>query len=265
LCGCLALVLRHAFAPDTHVEAKRPAIDRPPPVDPLPAVDPPLAVAPFDAAQARVHQERWAQRLQIPIDHVNAIGQKLVLVPPGEFLMGGDGGAKRSQPVHVVRITQPFYCGAHEITVAEFRAFADATGFKTHAETDPLGGKFWNFQKRSPDQRPDINWRTPGFAQSEQHPACCLAWGDADAFCRSLTQKESKPYRLPTEAEWEYACRAGTRTPYHYGSKAAPDLMNASTLHTVPVGSFPSNAFGLRDMHGNVYEWCLDSMRTYES
>ena len=264
LCGCLALVLRQALTPDIATEAKQLAIDPPRAVDPPPAVDPPLAIAPFDAAQARVHQERWAQRLQIPIDHVNKLGQKLVLVPPGEFIMGGDDGTKRARPTHVVRITQPFYCGAYAVTVAEFRAFAEAAGFRTHAETDPLGGKVWNSQKRRVEQRPDVNWRSPGYAQADQHPACCITWGDADAFCRWLTQKEGKTYRLPTEAEWEYACRAGTTTPYHYGPEASPERMNVNLRGTMPVGSFLPNAFGLCDMHGNVYQWCLDGMRVYQ-
>jgi formylglycine-generating enzyme required for sulfatase activity/tRNA A-37 threonylcarbamoyl transferase component Bud32 len=246
VCISLALALRHASTP-------------------APATDPPLAVAPHDAAQARLHQERWAQRLKTPLELVNTLDQKLVLVPPGEFIMGGDdGAARRAQPLHPVRITQPFYCGTHEVTVAEFRAFAEATGFQTHAEKDPLGGKIWRSDKRSTEQRPDINWRTPGFPQSDRHPACCITWDDAEAFCRWLTQKEGRPYRLPTEAEWEYACRAGTTTPYHYGPAAVPERMSANVRSTLPVGSFPANAFGLCDMHGNVYEWCLDGQRVYE-
>jgi formylglycine-generating enzyme required for sulfatase activity len=218
---------------------------------------PPLAIAPFDAASARKHQTAWTQHLKAPVEHVNTIGMSLRLVPPGEFQVEGEGA-------HAVRISRPFFLGAHEVTVGQFRAFVDATGYKTHAETNPLGGIVWNPSLRRTVQDPHITWRSPGFSQTEQHPVCCVTWKDADAFCRWLAGHEGKPYRLPTEAEWEYSCRAGTTTPFHYGGSPDPRMMNVSLRGTTPVGTFPPNAFGLHDMHGNVYEYCLDAKRTYE-
>jgi formylglycine-generating enzyme required for sulfatase activity len=217
-----------------------------------------LAVAPFDTDEAHRYQEVWSRRLQTPVEHVNSIGMKLRLLPPGDFANAGEFA-------HVVRISEPFYMGATEVTVAEYRAFVEATHYKTHAERDPLGGKVWNASQRRVDQRPDINWRNSTFAQTDSHPVCCMTWPDAVAFCEWLSQREGKRYRLPTEAEWDYACRAGTTTPYSYG--AAPDVsqMNVGMRGTMPVGSFPPNAFGLADMHGNVYEWCLDALRSYEA
>jgi formylglycine-generating enzyme required for sulfatase activity len=221
-------------------------------------VAPPLASVPFDAAQALPHQQAWAQYLKVPAQKVNTMGMKLCLLPAGEFISGG-------APAHHIRITEPFYIGAYEVTVAEFFAFVEATHYKTQAERDPLGGKIWNPEKRRVDQRPDIHWRTPGIVQTERHPVCCVTWHDAVAFCRWLSQQEKKTYRLPTEAEWEYACRAGTTTPYYYGATADLARMNVRVRCTTPVGSYAPNAFGLFDMHGNVYEWCLDAPGSAEA
>jgi formylglycine-generating enzyme required for sulfatase activity len=219
---------------------------------------PPLAVGPFDAAQARQHQAAWAKHLQLPLEQVNKVGMTLRLVPPGEFVTD-------APEAHTVRLSKPFFVGAHEVTFAQFRLFVEETGYKTDAETDPLGGQVWSPQLRKKVQRPDINWRSPGFPQTDQHPVCCVTWNDATAFCRWLSTHEGKSYRLPTEAEWEFACRAGTTTAFHYGAAGDPKKMNVGVVSTTPVGSFAPNAFGLWDMHGNVYEWCLDGKRKYET
>jgi serine/threonine protein kinase len=253
--GCVAIVvggeygLRAVFAPTA------------PPSAPTPERSlkkPPTASAPFNSMQARQHQDAWAEYLRVPVDYKNTIDMTLRLLPPGDFAVEG-------QDAHLVRLTKPFYLGTHEVTVAQFRAFVDATDYKTFAETDPKGGIIWNPQLRRTDQRPDINWRTPGFPQTEDHPVCCLTWRDATAFCIWLSERESKRYRLPTEAEWEYACRAGTTTPYSYGPVPDNDRMNVNLRGTMPVGSYSPNAFGMWDMHGNVYEWCVDGKRTYAS
>jgi len=130
---------------------------------------------------------------------------------------------------------------------------------------------------------PACDWRDPGFPQTESHPVACINWHDAQAFCRWLSEKEGVVYRLPTEAEWEYACRAGTRTHYYNGNdpEKLPEIANVADesamgklkyyapwripikaddgyAFTAPVGRFRANSFGLHDMHGNVWEWCGD-------
>lgn len=221
------------------------------------AIEPPLAGAPLKAAEVQDIQCRWADHLQLKVEHANSIGMKLRLLPPGEY-------GVLSDPKHIVHISNPFYIGEHEVTVAQFREFADASNYKTHAERDPLGGKAWNPVLRRVDQHANTYWRNPTFPQKDDHPVCCVTWQDAVAFCKWLSEKESKHYRLPTEAEWEYACRAGTNTTYHYGLVLDVSKMNVGMRGTVSVGSFPPNAFGLYDMHGNVYEWCIDAPRTHE-
>src|SRR5581483_3890845 len=117
----------------------------------------------------------------------------------------------------------------------------------------------------------DCTWRTPGFPQDDDHPVVCVSWNDAAAFCAWLTRAAGRVYRLPTEAEWEYACRAGTTTPFHFGESLGPAEANIDGAQpyggappgpsrggTTRVGSYPANGFGLHDMHGNVYEWCGD-------
>ena len=106
-------------------------------------------------------------------------------------------------------------------------------------------------------------WKSPGFQQTDDHPVVVVSWTDASEFCRWLAKKENKEYRLPTEAEWEYACRAGTKTAYSGGD--TPEGLAAIGINvkdgqrfTSPVGGFQKNGFGLYNMHGNVWEWCQD-------
>ena len=169
----------------------------------------------------------------------NSIGMKLVLIPAGEFMMGGQESAeelvkafaaynrkpeffKDEYPRHRVRITKPFYLGKYEVTVGDFRRFVDDSGYKTQAETDGEGGWGYNPQTgQCEGRKPQFNWRNPGFPQTDNHPVLNVTWNDAVAFCQWLSRKEGKTYRLPTEAEWEYACRAETTTRYHNGDDPA--------------------------------------------
>jgi formylglycine-generating enzyme required for sulfatase activity len=222
----------------------------------------------------------------------NSIGMRLTLIPAGEFLMGAPDDDKealpRERPQHRVRITQPFYLGVTEVTRGQFRRFVDETGYRTEAEKDGKGG--WGSSEearkraggRQPkfEQSPRYTWQDPSFEQTDEHPVVNVSWNDAVAFAAWLSRKEGKTYRLPTEAEWEYACRAGTTTRYYCGddpeglpavgniadgtAKAKyPDWPGTTAardgyLDTAPVGKFQPNRFGLYDMHGNVFEWCSD-------
>ena len=210
----------------------------------------------------------------------NSIGMKLKLIPAGEFLMGSpedEEGRGDNELQHRVRITRPFYLGTTEVTVGQFRKFVTATAYRTTAEKEGSARGFaadnWGIVDR-------LNWRDPGFEQSDKHPVICISWLDATAFCDWLSKKDAATYRLPTEAEWEYACRAETETVFYWGdhpndgegylngadlsgSLDGTSLSVSFSFHdghvtTSPVGLFWANPWGLRDMHGNVYEWCQD-------
>ncbi len=225
----------------------------------------------------------------------NSIGMKLVLIPAGEFMMGSSAEEIKAWndwfkqqdvktdiddegPQHRVRITRPFYLGTYHVTRGQFRQFAGDSGYHTDAEKDGKGAVGYNGEKF--EQKPEYTWRNTGFEQTDEHPVVNVSWNDAVAFCEWLSRKEGKTYRLPTEAEWEYACRAGTTTRYWCGDdqeklaevanvadatlKAkipnAKFTISASDGYafTSPVGSFRPNPFGLYDMHGNAWEWCAD-------
>jgi formylglycine-generating enzyme len=181
-------------------------------------------------------------------------------------------------PQHRVRITKPFYLGAHEVTVGQFRQFVNDSGYKTDADKDGKGG--YGFDGKAWERKPEYTWRNAGFPQTDEHPVVNVSWNDADAFCRWLSKKEGQTYRLPTEAEWEYACRAGTQTRYCNGDDPeglaeAGNVADAAAkskfsdwtwaisandgyVFTAPVGQFQPNAWGMYDMHGNACEWCAD-------
>ena len=238
----------------------------------------------------------------------NSLGMKFVLVPAGEFMMGSDespealaqaypqyGRERFAQlgdeaPVHKVRITRPFYLGQYEVTVGQFKRFLAASGYTPEAEADGTGGYGYNpaydpakseWGDAFDGRNPKYSWRNPGFPQGDDHPVVNVTWNDAMAMSQWLSEKEGKKYRLPTEAEWEYACRAGTRTRYHGGNDPQSLLQSANTFDadaqknwpqwqayalaghdgfefTAPVGSFAPNALGLYDMHGNAWEWVAD-------
>jgi formylglycine-generating enzyme required for sulfatase activity len=194
-----------------------------------------------------------------------------------EFGIGYDTNDER--PVHRVRITRPFYLGAHEVNRGQFARFVAATGHKTDAETEKEGGWGWNEAERKFKQKPEFTWRNWGAPQTDSHPVVNVSWNDAMAFCAWLTGEEDRSYRLPSEAEWEYACRAGTTTRNYNGDdserlveianvsdRVAKDLFtdwistNADDgfAFTSPVGQFQANRFGIYDMIGNAWEWCAD-------
>jgi len=171
---------------------------------------------------------------------LGGVAMDLVRVPSGEFQMGSPPGEAEGQacekPVHKVRITRPFYMGRCEVTNAQYRAF-----------------------------RPGHH---SGHLDGDDQPVLFVSWYDADAFCRFVSSKIARTVRLPTEAEWEYACRAGTTTRFHTGDRSrmkdSVDLYKAGWSGgnargvSKPVGRKAPNAFGLYDMHGNAWEWCDD-------
>jgi formylglycine-generating enzyme required for sulfatase activity len=221
-------------------------------------------VAPFGAAEARAARKAWASYLGVKETEKNSLGMDLLLIPPGEFMMGSPDGEKeryQDEVQHKVKLTTAYYLGTTEVTVGQFRDFVEAAKYKTEAETDGKGG----------------NWRgLPAFPERNDQPVVIVTWNDAVKFCEWLSQKESVVYRLPTEAEWEYACRAGTTTPFSFGETISTDQVNYNGRYIygdgkdgeyrgerTAVGSFAANVFGLHDMHGNVWEWCQDLYGKY--
>lgn len=194
-----------------------------------------------------------------PQSVTNKIGMKLNLIPAGEFFMGAPNWDKAAsaneRPAHLVRITRPFYCGAYKVTRQQFRKFVTDTNYKTTAETE---GGLSNLLGKGK------NWIDPGFCQEDEHPVVCITWEDASRFCAWLTAKEHVTYRLPTEAEWEYVCRAGSEARFFFGNDEAKLLENAwffgngTAGATHPVGLKKPNAWGLYDVAGNAMEWCSD-------
>jgi formylglycine-generating enzyme required for sulfatase activity len=165
------------------------------------------------------------------------VGLDLILMPGGSFMMGDDKHHQDEQPIHQVTVF-PFLMGKYPITQAQYRLVMGA----------------------------DL-----GSGMGADYPIEQVNWHDALAFCTKLSDQTGQQYRLPSEAQWEYACRANTTTAFHFGSTITPDLVNYNGEYpyngappgenrgqATPVGTFPPNGFGLYDMHGNVWEWCLD-------
>ena len=261
--------------------------------------DVPVPVTP--QPQLSPEQRAAVEKLGLPGTITNSIGMQLVLIPDGDFMMGSGesseelahmyakweaepGWFAREHPQHRVRITQPFYLGMHEVTVRQFRQFVKAKNYRTEAEQNGLGG--YGFDASNTNtmaQGKQYNWRNPGFLQGDDHPVVIVSWNDAVAFCDWLSDQEGRRYNLPTEAQWEYACRGGTTTQFHNGDdpekltlvgnledatakaefKDSPRTERAVSssdgyVFTSPVGKFQANPWGLYDTHGNVWEWCAD-------
>jgi formylglycine-generating enzyme required for sulfatase activity len=182
------------------------------------------------------------QRIEIPKSFTNAIGMKFVWIAPGTFLMGSPKEEKEREDdeiQHKVTFNRGIYMAIHPVTQEEWIATMG---------TNP--------SRHTGEKNLPVEW---------------VSWDDCQQFIKKLRNKDNKLYRLPTEAEWEYCCRAGTTTPFHFGETISTDQANyqgdytyangkegVNREKTTPVGRFPANAWGLHDMHGNVFQWCQD-------
>ncbi len=206
-----------------------------------------------------------------------------ILIRGGAFTMGSPVdeagrddyrlfGLKANENRHQV-IVSDFFMGKYAVTVADFREFVEATGYRSDAEK---GGFSVMFIDGNLEDRHGVNWRhgVTGLERpeaEENHPVVHVSWNDAVAYCLWMTEKSEKRFRLPTEAEWEYACRAGSLTAFNTGENLTTAEANYNGNYpwnnnekgcflgnTVAVDSFAPNAWGLYNMHGNVWEWCSD-------
>jgi formylglycine-generating enzyme required for sulfatase activity len=209
-----------------------------------------------------------------------------LLIPGGEFAMGSDALPRGAEsPAHRVSLN-PFYLSTTEITVRQFREFISATGYLTDAEREGSALVFDRVVGEGFRRIPGASWKTPGFAQGDDHPASCLTWSDAVRFCawRSAAdglepayafkrsgiarRKGAAGWRLPTEAEWEYAARGGNRAG-GFAFSGSDDFMEVAWTGVTsgwishPVATKSANELGIFDMSGNVAEWCSDRFGPY--
>jgi formylglycine-generating enzyme required for sulfatase activity len=223
-----------------------------------------------------LRQPRQVQAFREPV--AEGVALTLLWIPPGRFWMGSPENEperqEREGPQHLVQVPG-FFISQTPITQGQWREVA---GWQARA------GESWgrelepepSFFQPSPHPKAR-SWGErsfsllPGEASSDQRPVENVSWEDAMEFCNRLSQRTGRHYTLPSEAQWEYACRVGTTTPFHFGATITPELANYDGSYTyangpkgeyrkqtTPVGMFPANAWGLQELHGNVWEWCLD-------
>ncbi len=184
---------------------------------------------------------------------------------------------------HEVTFSSDYYLGVTTVTWGQFAAFVKDDGYQTDPEKGP-GGTAWVDDQKDWIRDKKFSWRNTGYEQTDEHPVANVSWNDAVAFCRWLSKKDGKEYRLPTEAEWEFACRAGTKTQFSFGDDEEEIAKYANVADATfrevtgmkwgikksdgfafaaPVGTYRANAFGIQDMHGNVMQLCSDVYADY--
>jgi formylglycine-generating enzyme required for sulfatase activity len=209
------------------------------------------------------------------LDVGDALPLQMVLVPGGKFLMGSPDGEPEEQPnekpQHEVTVPQ-FFMGRYPITQAQWKAVAALPPVERELEERAFSQGFSSGFSIGQLQADRVMLEDPSRFKGANHPVDSVSWYDAVEFCARLEKYTKRPYRLPSEAEWEYACRAGTKTPFYFGKTITTKVANYEGNYTyndgpkgkrrgktTPVNHFGSaNAFGLSDMHGNVWEWCAD-------
>ncbi len=237
------------------------------------------ATFPMTAEQARAVQGAAAKALGLPVmetlDIGNGVKLDMMLIPAGEFMMGSPSSeAERYEdegPQHRVRISKPFRVGKFQVTQAQWRAVMGNNPSHFQAKADS-SGVLQSIARAFSGSTP------PKPADFGNHPVERVSWDDCKEFCVNLSRQLGREIQLLTEAQWEYACRAGTVTPFHFGPTISTNQANYDGNHTyangskgeyrqktTPVGSFPANGWGLHDMHGNVWEWCASWFGPYEA
>ncbi|MDX2158727.1 MAG: SUMF1/EgtB/PvdO family nonheme iron enzyme [Hyphomicrobiaceae bacterium] len=244
-------------------------------VVPAPASAPPKDRIKVDALTTHGVSDGWfkpgAGKTEWFKDHAH--GPEMVVVPTGSFTMGSPESEPEREPwlkgsespQRQITFRKPFAVGRHAVTRGQFAAFFNNTGYKTEGGAFGWTGTEWKHD-------PKYSWRNPGFAQDDSHPVVCVNWDDAKAYVQWLSEQTGTPYKLLSEAEWEYVTRAGTTTPFWWGSAITPKQANYDgnftyagggskgeyRQATAPAGSFDANPWGLFNVHGNVWEWCED-------
>ena len=206
---------------------------------------------------------------RIMFDLGGNVALECVAIPAGTYKQGSpvnEAGRNPDESLHEVHIKRDFQMSKYPVTVGQFARFVADTNFRTEAETGPSGG--YGYDGKTLTQKKEYTWRNPGFKQTDAHPVGLVSWFDAQAFCDWLAKKTGKKIKLPTEAQWEYACRAKTETRFYSGDKDddAEDIawfVRNSQGATHPVGAKKPNDFGLFDMSGNVFQWCRDNYNPY--